>query len=1221
MKQRLFSMLAVAVMSLTAMAQTTWTPPAFDASKGVELKSSATDTVYLYNVGAAQFLIGGTAWGTHAALGDGLPVRLTSTTTGAGTTYWQVYFFAGSKSKQLLFNDNGSDCYIDLNNQAVEKSYWAINKVGDYYRIQSFQTATTDPESFDETLFFGQVPTREDLDQSGNSLGYGVGVFADVTADEEDAHIDWVIVAKKDYEEYNAVISQKKQLLSIINTAEESGVDVDKYLAVLENDDATIEEIEQAIVDIKVDIIAVLGEGASADNPVNVTSIFLVNPDFDGKSTTGWTLTGSYAKTQNNKAHPIQDDQGNDTSEEGLDAAPGAWLEFWKSGGIDAYQDAHQIISDLPAGSYRLELVGVGQGGNLYAITNGIRQQAPLGKYIQRINFEFVHVDGDLKLGFDFTPAASGNPAWVAVDKFRLYYLGVGESPTIIIMRNALEALNPYIDQEEHYIVSAALLDEIKALSEQASDLIDANNDDEEENTAVITAIQEMTDRAAAEAAAYDKLEVFANTTLPAAIEQYSKYDQSSAMATMVEQLEDMEDAASDAFTECSWDITMIENALAAYDELIAQGILDYKAEIRQALTEAVAKVKAGEELEEPLDITVLFDPLTFPEQKTLAKDLEDKYGWNFTEIEKFNDNDGLKFEHHTAEGWSCVFDANTVLEGLPKGKYIIQVKAFYRPTTDEDALSNYEADGRPDLAFFYVNNGSSNKQAAILNWDELLEDFPKTGDEQEVENRPNSQAAAHALFVADSDASAKTAISVTASIRDEEGSLTIGTKGIEGLATNSWIVWSDITVLYEGAIDATARDEEIEALIATAEELSDNLDVTIVLDNVDKLANAANAGKEALGENEETQNAAIQQLTEAIEYANHSIELYAEFSDVYTEYSTKLEALMETENTYTDTDYEELIVKAGTLSESGFDSNEALQECIDGIKNGWFPYIFSKEGFSEATEDEPVDMTELIRNPSFETSYTDGWTIVAENQGGGAGRETIAEFWNSSTFDFYQELAQLTDGYWRLSVDALFRAGNSDDEIAVINAGTEMLSEEYLYAVVNDEEISTKVAQWSDIETGAIKVVAEGEEGYEAYTELVAGLSGQTTYEVTPAEGEAYSFLAPNNQASLKTFIAAGRYHNSIIFGYKGGDGAVRIGLKLMETIANNWCPFDNFQLEYLGTTQPTGVETLAAEAGTAKAAIVNVYSIDGRQQAKLRRGINIVRTADGAVHKVLVK
>lgn len=1220
MKLRLLSMLAMVAMSITAMAQTTWTPPAFDASKGIELKSSATDTVYLYNVGAAQFLIGGTAWGTHSALGEGLPIRLTSTTPETGATYWQVYFFEGSKNKQLLFNDNGTDCYIDLNNQSVDKSYWAFTKVGDYYRIQSFSTAVSDPEAFDETLFFGQVPTREDFDQNGNSLGYGVGVFADVTKEEEDAHIDWIIVSKKDFVEYHAVITLKNQLLSIINTIEDLGVDVDEqFIDILNNDNATEAEVQQALKEIKPAFIEAASEFANNENPVNVTSLFLVNPDFNGKSTTGWTLTGSYAKTQNNKPHPIETGKG--VGEEGLDT--GGWLEFWKSGGIDAYQDAHQVITDLPAGSYRLELVGSGKGGKLYAITNGIRQENTIpSAEVQRLSFEFVHIGGDLTFGFDFTPAEGTNPAWVAVDKFRLYYLGVGESPTIIIMRNAVSALDPYLDQEEHHIVSTTLYNEIEALSSQANALISANNPDEDENTAVINAINEMADRAAAEAAAYDKLDGLANTTLPATIEQYTKYDQSPAMSAMVEQLEDMKDDASTAFVECSWDITKIEEVLAAYEEVIEQGILAYKSEIRQALADAVAKVNAGEELDEPLDITILFDPLTFPEEKTLAKNLDDSYGWNFTEIEKFNDNDGLKFEHHTAEGWSCVFDANTVIEGLPKGKYSIQVKAFYRPTTDEDALSIYEGDGRPELAFFYVNNGASNKQAAILNWDELLEDFPKTTvEDEEVDNRPNSQTAAHALFVADSDASAKTAIALTASIRDDEGSLTIGAKGIEGLATNCWIVWSDITLLYEGAIDASARDEEIEALIATANELADNPDVTIVLDNEDKLAQASANGTEALGENEETQDAAIQQLTEAIEYANHSIELYSEFSDVYNEYSLKLETIQETGNTYTDTSYEDLIAEAGILSESGFDTNEALQGIIDGLKDGWYPYIFSKEGFSEATEDVPVDMSELIRNPSFETSYTDGWTIVADNQGSGQGRETIMEFWNSSTFEFYQELPQLTEGYWRLSVDGLFRAGNSNDELAVLSEGGEMLNEEYLYALINGEECSAKIVQWSDFEKGAIKVITEGEEGYDEYAGLVAQLTGQTSYDVTPTEGEPYSFLAPNNQASLATFIKAGRYHTSFNFGYKEGDGAVRIGLKLMQTIDYNWCPFDNFCLEYLGKTQPTGVEALAAEAGTAKAAIVNVYSIDGRQQAQLRRGINIVRTADGAVRKVLVK
>ena len=150
---------------------------------------------------------------------------------------------------------------------------------------------------------------------------------------------------------------------------------------------------------------------------------------------------------------------------------------------------------------------------------------------------------------------------------------------------------------------------------------------------------------------------------------------------------------------------------------------------------------------------------------------------------------------------------------------------------------------------------------------------------------------------------------------------------------------------------------------------------------------------------------------------------------------------------------------------------------------------------------------------------------------------------------------------------------------------------------------------QWSDLNAGA---VVNNEENAELISTLSKNDYSFTLGDVTT------NFVAPNNQAQLVTFIAAGRYHNVVEFAYKEGDGPVRVGLKLTETMSNIWCPFDNFRLYYLGTTAPDAVESLAADTKAAPAAI---YTLDGRQASTLQRGINIVRRADGTVQKVLVK
>ena len=77
-------------------------------------------------------------------------------------------------------------------------------------------------------------------------------------------------------------------------------------------------------------------------------------------------------------------------------------------------------------------------------------------------------------------------------------------------------------------------------------------------------------------------------------------------------------------------------------------------------------------------------------------------------------------------------------------------------------------------------------------------------------------------------------------------------------------------------------------------------------------------------------------------------------------------------------------------------------------------------------------------------------------------------------------------------------------------------------------------------------------------------------------------------------------------------------IGIRVRESNAN-WFVADNFRLTFLGKEAPDGVEDVRpAVSASAPAAI---YSLDGRQIPAIQRGINLVRTADGRLHKVLVK
>ena len=118
-------------------------------------------------------------------------------------------------------------------------------------------------------------------------------------------------------------------------------------------------------------------------------------------------------------------------------------------------------------------------------------------------------------------------------------------------------------------------------------------------------------------------------------------------------------------------------------------------------------------------------------------------------------------------------------------------------------------------------------------------------------------------------------------------------------------------------------------------------------------------------------------------------------------------------------------------------------------------------------------------------------------------------------------------------------------------------------------------------------------------------------------------SLYIPNNMEAANTYFENGQYNNTVL-AEVGTDGELTIAVKKFAHIEGDWTIFTNWQLFYLGKTAAnfqeiiTGVQSFEAKQSL-KAA--QFFGIDGRQQSRLQRGINIVRMADGSVQKVMVK
>lgn len=244
--------------------------PAMPMPNGTALKSSETDTLYIYNKDADMFLNAGSNWGTHAVLApEGLPTRLTQEKDGS----WRIYFFEGSKSDQYLYRQDGED-----NNQVWVDYYgsgqpdWMItdNEDGTYF-IQNKGTAATS--------YLGNIPSRLDYDwNTGETITTHVEVVSNATAVD---NIHWQFITK---EKYQALMA-KHVLMQLILKAKDAGVDTQAGQLVYADANATFKEVETAIRSLNKAISAVTME---ENGTVCVTDL-IANPRFGDNTAYGWS--------------------------------------------------------------------------------------------------------------------------------------------------------------------------------------------------------------------------------------------------------------------------------------------------------------------------------------------------------------------------------------------------------------------------------------------------------------------------------------------------------------------------------------------------------------------------------------------------------------------------------------------------------------------------------------------------------------------------------------------------------------------------------------------------------------------------------------------------------------------------------------------------------------------------------------------------------------------
>lgn len=260
------------------------------------------------------------------------------------------------------------------------------------------------------------------------------------------------------------------------------------------------------------------------------------------------------------------------------------------------------------------------------------------------------------------------------------------------------------------------------------------------------------------------------------------------------------------------------------------------------------------------------------------------------------------------------------------------------------------------------------------------------------------------------------------------------------------------------------------------------------------------------------------------------------------------------------------------------------------------------KSSISDKTADEnnPVDITAFLVNPSFTGDSHAGWTIAT---GTPANYYSECEFYNSN-FNIYQIVSGLPAGFYRFAVQGFYRDGSC--ETAYTNSTT--IDEEtgeasnVLNAKLYANEMQSDIQSWANF-----FVKGEQFNGY---------WSPNATDETVEAEDVLFfanTMEAANILFDQKQLNVDG---NSVDF-YLDGTQDAKLGIRKDTTISADWTIFDNFHLYYIGKDAPTAIEQVTESIASRSTLHSSLYTLSGQRVSSITRsGLYIVNGK-----KVMVK
>lgn len=896
---------------------------------------------------------------------------------------------------------------------AAGTATFATNKIG---FITSDASYTSTKETYDVGVWTSDtIVFRLAAAATGQiSLGFQVGNYG--SASTPHLFINNVeLYAIDEQQLIQAEIDEaKKELLALIEEGEMYDADVTASQAVYNNPNATMEQVQAAIANQK---------EINAGSVTDLSEFFFNNPHFDedepivgGICTYDYDCEKNGIPTTNYSMLPVTsweriviDDKGKEHAAPYNGGAAGVcaigsgvWIggnnyivpttmsdgstEGKVLGFVTCWSVTIQYkqACTLPAGQYKLSMSYYNTGGTTAIAKNLIgfiaddgteylaqNNTFPVGKWTtEEVSFTLDdETTGYFTLGYKSAGTGSANMPHFFTDGISLTYVGTGFNPSLFALKSAITTGNKWLESGETF--SEALVIELEKAIETAQDLFDADSDDTEANKAAAAAIKDLIPQIEASIAAYKTLE-----TLQANLEaDLEKYDETTYPA-LYTRLGGLKDNVDEALDELSWSTDQINDAVTQRTTII-------KEEVQKIWDAAVA---SSSSIANNIDITVLFDQMAYTystsvQQGSSVPDKEWAYG----------DASNFKTQYGTAEVWNqSPFEVSRTLTNMPAGTYTIKTKGFYRTADNETNYSNYSEENDP-LAFVFAGHNKT----GLVNVATLAQSTSSQEEDGWVETTegsgvyvpkgwavvatdycvPNSQEAAYNIF--ESEVGNEVEVEVSA-VLTEQGDITFGVKA-DQLESNSWVIWYGFSLEYNNAIDDDVLKKELEALLEEFNtylgENENNMNDHAKNDAQDTAADAENAIDS--GDADKMSNA-ITALQTAFDAAKANVEAFTAYNAEYSNFTQAKDDYYDDASAGAQSAYE--AVESNIENLDDMTTAEILQ-LIEDMKSA-AAALKLPSGYDEATDDNGIDMTDLIINPSFETGDFTGWTYNTKATG-----------------------------------------------------------------------------------------------------------------------------------------------------------------------------------------------------------------------------------------------